>query len=74
MESCGKTTDFSEIQGEEVEEEGSIRFSCKGNQFPFDIIARLLEDILNVGGFTAKSWSIIDNLTVYFLRGIIYSL
>ena len=71
MEADPKATDFAQVDGKEVEEEGPLGFCCKRNQFTLVLRAGYVIDVFQVGRFPTKSRSIIDDLAVNLSGNVI---
>ena len=71
MEAGFETTNFTEGQGEKIEEQGPLRLCRQGDHLPFGVGGGLLVNELQVGRFAAQAGTVIDNLAVYFARRVI---
>jgi hypothetical protein len=61
-------TDGAEIQGKEIEEQGAVRFRGQGHHFALLVLAGVVVDPLEVGGFSAQTWTVVNELAVNFAR------
>ena len=71
VKSGGEPADGSEIEGQEIEEEGAVGLGGEGNHLALRIRRRLAVDVLQVGGLTAQPGTVVHDLTVDFLGGVI---
>jgi hypothetical protein len=59
-----KPPDLSQIQGQEIKEEGAISLGIDGNHLAFNVFFGGPKDILEIRRFSAKAWTIINDLTL----------
>jgi hypothetical protein len=59
-----KPPDLSQIQGQKIEKEGPISLGIDGDHLPFNILFGGTKDILEIRRFSAKTWTIINNLAL----------
>src|SRR5258708_19526621 len=58
----------SQIQWQEVEEERAVRLRRQRHHLPLLILSGVVVDPLQVGGFSAQTWTVIHELAVNFAR------
>jgi len=58
-----------EIEGKKVEEERAVGFSSQRNHFAFLVLASVIVDPLEIGGFAAQSRAVVDKLAVNLASG-----
>ena len=59
----------SQIQRQKVEEKRAVRFRRQGHHLPLLILSGVVVDPLQVGGFSAQTWTVVHQLAVNFARG-----
>jgi hypothetical protein len=59
----------TEIEGQEIKEERAVRFRGQGHHFAFLVLAGVVVDPLEVGGFSAETWTVVNELAVNFASG-----
>src|SRR5260370_36186660 len=64
-----ETAHRPQIQGKKVEEERAVRFRGQGDHFSFLVLSRVIVNPLQVGGLSAKTWTVIHQLAINFARG-----
>src|SRR5207244_7723777 len=57
-----------QIQWQEVEEQRTVRLRRQRYHFPLLILSRMVVDPLQVGGFSAQTWTVVHQLAVNFAR------
>src|SRR6266853_291343 len=57
-----------QIQWQEVEEQRAVRLRRQRHHFALLILSRMVVDPLQVGGFSAQSWTVVHQLAVNFAR------
>src|SRR4029077_11361750 len=58
----------SQIQGQEVEKERSVRLGRQGHHLALLVLSGVVVDPLQVGGLTAQTWTVVHQLAVDFAR------
>ena len=64
MEAGLETPNRSEIERKEIEEQGSIGFGGERNHLAPRLICGLFVDNLQVGGFSTKAGTVVNNLAI----------
>src|SRR5437899_11470281 len=59
----------SQIQWQEVEEQRAVRLCRQRHHFALLILSCVVVDPLQVGGFSAQTWTVVHQLAVNFARG-----
>jgi hypothetical protein len=59
-----KPPDLSQIQGQKIKKEGPISLGIDGDHLPFNIFLGGTKYILEIRRFSAKAWTIINDLTL----------
>src|SRR5437667_4672563 len=59
----------SQIQWQEVEEERAVRLGRQRHHLALLILSRVVVDPLQIGGFSAQTWTVVHQLAVNFARG-----
>src|SRR5258708_13477177 len=68
MKSRFESAHRSQIQWQEVEEQRAVRLRRQGHHLPLLILSGVVVDPLQVGGFSAQTWTVIHELAVNFAR------
>src|SRR5467141_991858 len=68
MKACLESAHRSQIQWQEVEEERAVRLGRQRHHFALLILSRVVVDPLQVGGFSAQTWTVVHQLAVDFAR------
>src|SRR5208282_6187518 len=66
MEARFEAAHGSEIQREEVEEERAVRLRGQRHHFPFLVLPGVVVDPLKVRGFSAQTWTVVNELAINF--------
>src|SRR5947208_15389385 len=56
----------SQIQGQEVEKERSVRLGRQGHHLALLVLSGVVVDPLQVGGLSAQTWTVVHQLAVNF--------
>src|SRR5216684_2788088 len=68
MEACFESAYSSQIQGEKIKKQGAIRLRSQGNHFTLLILPGVVIDPLQVGGLSAQTWTVVNQLAIDFAR------
>lgn len=68
MEARFETADSAQIQRKKIEEQGAVRFRGEGHHFALLVLAGVVVDPLQVGGFSAQTWTVVNELAINFAR------
>jgi hypothetical protein len=63
--------DVAEVDGEEVEEEGSVRLGGQGEHLALHLVGKISVDVLEVGGLSTETGAVVDDLRREFLGRIV---
>jgi hypothetical protein len=69
MEAGTKAPDSAQVEGQKVEEEGTIGLRGQGDHLAFLFVCRLIENMLQVRSLTAQTGAVVDDLAVNFTSG-----
>src|SRR6185369_2954403 len=69
VESRPEAADSPQVEGQEVKEQGSVRFRGQGDHLALLFIDRLIENMLQVRGLNAQTGAVINDLAVNFPCG-----
>src|SRR5207302_5165543 len=58
----------SQIQGQEVEKERSVRLGRQGHHLALLVLPGVVVDPLQIGGLSAQTWTVVNKLAVNFAR------
>src|SRR6267378_1636447 len=58
----------SQVQWQEVKEEGPVRLRGERNHLALLVLAGMVVDPLQVGGLSAQTWTVIHQLAINFAR------
>src|SRR5580693_765867 len=72
MEARFETAHRSQIQRKKIEEERAVRLGGQRHHFALLVLAGVVVDPLEVGGLSAQTWTVVDELAVNFARRKIY--
>src|SRR5437660_1819556 len=58
----------SQIQRQKIEKQRTVGLRRQRNHFPFLVLPRVVVDPLQVGGFSAETWTVVHQLAINFAR------
>src|SRR5437667_7625394 len=56
----------SQIQWQKIEEKRAVRLRCQGHHLTLLVLPGVVVDPLQVGGFSAQTWTVVHELAVNF--------
>ncbi len=63
-----ETFDLAQLQGQKIEEQGTVHLGGQRHQLAFGFGSQLFVNVLDVGRLTTQSWTVINDLAVDLAR------
>src|SRR5271163_3807104 len=68
MEAGFESAHSSQIEGQKIKKQSAVGFRGQGNHLALLILSGVIVNPLQVGGFSAQTWTVVHQLAINFAR------